>query len=72
MFTLLVRESALAVKNSSGREIGLSPYSEDVFVGDDVGILQFARDARGAVTGFTINREAARGVRFERIVKNAG
>jgi hypothetical protein len=38
-----------------------------LFVGDSVGIVKFSRDARGVLTGFTVNRENDRGVRFDRI-----
>jgi hypothetical protein len=40
---------------------------KDQFVGDVAGIVKFSRDAHGAVTGFTLNRIVARGVRFEKI-----
>ena len=39
--------------------------------GDSVGTVKFLRDARGAVSGFTVNRDKARGIRFDR-VKPAG
>jgi hypothetical protein len=29
--------------------------------------VKFSRDARGALTGFTVNRENDRGVRFDRM-----
>lgn len=65
-YTLQARESALVV-NATGRpDVTIAPFSKDMFVGDWVGIVKFSRDARGAITGFTVNRDNARGVRFER------
>jgi hypothetical protein len=48
-------------------DIPLQPLAKDTFAGSSVGIVKFFRDARGAVTGFTVNRDAARGVRFDRV-----
>jgi cell envelope opacity-associated protein A len=47
--------------------VTLHPVFKDAFVGDYVGTVRFVRNARGAVTGFTLNRNSARGVRFERV-----
>jgi CubicO group peptidase (beta-lactamase class C family) len=43
--------------------------SLNVFVGDWVGIMKFTRDARGVVSGFSVNRANAKGVRFDRITR---
>lgn len=66
-YALEARNSSLVVKNI-GPDV-LTPFSKDVFVGDGVGILKFTRDLRGAITGFTINRDLVRGVRFERVLQ---
>jgi hypothetical protein len=66
-YTLEAHDAALVVKSPWGSDINIAPFSKDVFVGDIVGIMKFSRDSRGAVTGFTLNRENARGVRFDRI-----
>lgn len=50
----------------------LHPVSNDVFAGDYVGLVRFFRDAQGNISGFTLNRNAARGVRFERVREGAG
>jgi hypothetical protein len=47
----------------------VAPYEKDVFVGDWVGIMKFTRDARGVVSGFSVNRANAKGVRFDRITR---
>lgn len=61
-YTVAVRDTSLMLESSI-----LQPVSKDAFVGDYLGVVRFVRDPRGAVTGFTLNRQAARGVRFERM-----
>ncbi len=61
-YTVTVRDSSLVVQSST-----LHPVLKDAFVGDYVGMVRFVRDVRGAVTAFTLNRNSARGVRFERV-----
>ena len=51
------RDSALVVRSHGGPDITIAPFSKDVFVGDWVGIVKFSRDMRGAITGFTVNRD---------------
>jgi hypothetical protein len=65
-YTVVVRDASLVLQSST-----LSPVFKDAFVGDHMGTVRFVRDAKGSVTGFTLNRDSARGVRFER-VKRAG
>ena len=60
--TVAVRDASLVLQSST-----LRPVSRDTFVGEVVGTVRFVRDAKGAVTGFTLNRNSARGVRFERL-----
>jgi hypothetical protein len=57
-----MRDSGLALQSST-----LAPVSKDAFVGDYMGVVRFFRNQRGAIAGFTLNRQAARGVRFERV-----
>jgi len=61
-YTVSVRDSSLVVQSST-----LHPVLKDAFVGEYVGMVRFVRDARGAVAAFTLNRNSARGVRFERV-----
>jgi CubicO group peptidase (beta-lactamase class C family) len=65
-YTVAIRDSSLILQSST-----LYPFSRDAFVGDYMGTVRFLRDARGAITAFTLNRSNARGVRFERL-KRAG
>jgi CubicO group peptidase (beta-lactamase class C family) len=66
-YTVEARDSALVVRSAWGSDIPIAPFSKDVFVGDFVGIVKFSRDSGGVITGFTLNREKARGVRFDRV-----
>jgi CubicO group peptidase (beta-lactamase class C family) len=61
-YTVAVRDSSLVVQSSI-----LHPVFRDAFAGDYVGMVRFFRDPRGAVAAFTLSRNAARGVRFERL-----
>jgi CubicO group peptidase (beta-lactamase class C family) len=62
VYTVSMRDSSLVLQSST-----LYPVSKDAFVGDYMGAVRFFRDQRGLVSGFTLNRQAARGVRFERV-----
>ena len=66
-YTLEARDSTLVVKSTGRPYVTIAPFSKDLFVGDVVGIVKFSRDNRGAMTGFTLNRDVARGVRFDRV-----
>ena len=63
IYTVSMRDSSLVLQSST-----LYPVSKDAFVGDYMGVVRFFRDQRGLVSGFTLNRQAARGVRFERVL----
>jgi hypothetical protein len=64
-FTVEQKGSSLNVAHT----VDVAPYEKDVFVGDWVGIMKFTRDARGVVSGFSVNRANAKGVRFDRITR---
>jgi CubicO group peptidase (beta-lactamase class C family) len=66
-FTVERRDSMLVLNNHGWVNTPVQGYSKDVFVGDAVGIVKFSRDARGTVTGFTLNRGGAHDVLFDRI-----
>jgi CubicO group peptidase (beta-lactamase class C family) len=66
-YVIEVHDSKLILKSSSGSDITISPFTKDVFVGDVAGIVKFTRDVHGTISGFTFNRDAARGVRFDKI-----
>jgi CubicO group peptidase (beta-lactamase class C family) len=69
--TIEARESGLVVQSAGRADIVLQAVSQDVFAGDYVGIVKFSRDARGTLTGFTVNRDLARGVRFDRLKRTS-
>ncbi len=66
-YTLVARDSGLALQIPGRTDIVLQPILPDAFVGGIVGFVKFSRDARGAVTGFTANSIGARGLRFDRV-----
>jgi hypothetical protein len=68
-YTVTTGDGSLVVLSAGRGEIALYPVFKDVFAGDSVGKVRFTRDARGTVTGFTMNRANARGVRFDRITR---
>jgi CubicO group peptidase (beta-lactamase class C family) len=66
-YTLLVRDSALVIQIRGKSDITLRPIFTDAFQGNRVGVVKFSRDARGVVTGFTVNTDGVRGLRFDRV-----
>ncbi|HVY71628.1 MAG TPA: serine hydrolase domain-containing protein [Verrucomicrobiae bacterium] len=63
-YTVVARETDLMVTISGRGDTILKPVFKDAFAG--LGIVKFSRNARGSVTGFTLNRHDLRGLRFER------
>ena len=61
-YTVALLDSSLVVESTA-----LHSVYKDAFVGEYVGMVRFQRDARGTVAGFTLNRNSARGVRFDRL-----
>jgi CubicO group peptidase (beta-lactamase class C family) len=61
-FTAGVRDGSLVLQSST-----LHPVFKDGFAGNSMGTVRFLRDTQGRVAGFTVNRNAARGVRFDRL-----
>lgn len=65
-YTLVAAASGLLVRIPGRTEIPLQPIFPEAFYGSLVDLIQFSRDARRVVTGFTINRTSVRNLRFER------
>jgi CubicO group peptidase (beta-lactamase class C family) len=61
-FTAAVRGATLMLQSST-----LHPVYKDGFAGTSMGTVRFLRDTQGTVAGFTLNRNLARGVRFDRL-----
>lgn len=57
----------LAIQIPGRAPIALLPVFRDGFAGSLVGVVKFSRDARGGVTGFTVNTNGVRGLRFDRV-----
>jgi hypothetical protein len=70
-YTVLSKDSGIAIHPQGEAGTPLQPFAKDTFVGSLVGIMRFSRDARGAVTGFTVNRYNVRGVRFDHMKQTA-
>jgi CubicO group peptidase (beta-lactamase class C family) len=66
-YAVLARDSGLVIRPPGRADIVLLPFAKDTFAGPSVGTVNFLRDARGGVVGFTVNRDNARGVRFDRV-----
>jgi hypothetical protein len=70
-YTLAARDSGLVIQIRGRADIVLRPIFADAFEGsregDSVGVVKFSRDARGVVTGFTLNTGGVRGLRFDRV-----
>jgi hypothetical protein len=68
-YAVATHDASLVVQTAGREDLALHPVFKDVFAGDSVGTVRFTRDARGTVTGFTVNRTNARGVRFDRMTR---
>ena len=66
-YALRVREGTLIADVPGRTSIALQPIRPDTFAGSLVGVIAFARDRDGHVTGFTVHAYAARGLPFERV-----
>ncbi len=70
-YRLAARDSELVIQIPGRRkDIVLQPIFPDGFAGELVGVVKFARDARGAVTGFTVNTYGVRSLRFDRVKRS--
>ena len=64
-YQLTVKEGKLTVEVGSQTR-PLAPAYRDAFQGPGGGLFEFARDARGRVTGFTVQAGRVRNIRFAR------
>ena len=64
-YTLSVHDSGLLVQMSGRPDALLRPLFPDAFAG--VTILKFTRDARRAITGFTLHSSGVRALHFDRL-----
>lgn len=66
VWTIDVHDSTLVIRRPGNADTIVEPLATDMFttIGD---YMRFSRDARGAITGFTLVAYGARGLRFERM-----
>jgi hypothetical protein len=65
-YDVVLRGSGLVLQPPGASEVQLKPLGKDLFAASGMGVLQFLRNSRGEVAGFTINRSNLRGLRFDR------
>ena len=65
-YTVVTRDSGLAIQIPSRPDIALDPLFTDAFAGGGWGVVKFSRNPDGAVTAFTMHSAGMRGLRFER------
>ena len=66
-YTLEARDSGLTIQVPGRVDITLQPIFPDAFHGAVVDVVEFARDARGDITGFTVTNSGVRHLRFDRV-----
>ena len=67
-WTLVVRDTILVIQTPRRGELNLQPTFVDGFLGTGgVGTVRFFRDAKGAITGLTVNTGRVRSLRFDRV-----
>jgi CubicO group peptidase (beta-lactamase class C family) len=66
-YTLAAREPNLVVQIPGRDEIELEPVFADAFAGRTLGVVEFSRDERGVVDGFTVKTGDVRSLRFDRL-----
>jgi CubicO group peptidase (beta-lactamase class C family) len=66
-YTAVLRPSGLVFEVPGGGDIALQPIYPDAFHGGGVDVVEFVRDAQGAITGFGVYAGGAPGLRFTRV-----
>jgi hypothetical protein len=67
-YMVTVQGRDLVIQPPGRADIRLRACANDIFAGNSVGTVTFLRGgARGAIRGFTVTRDNARGVRFDRV-----
>ena len=69
-YMLAATDSGLVIRILGRAEIVLRPIFRDTFAGAVVGVVRFLRDARGMVTGFTVNTSGVQKMRFDRVKRS--
>jgi hypothetical protein len=66
-YSVVPQDGAVIIKPAGRHDIPLLAVERDHFVGDSVGDVRFLRDAAARVIAFTVSRDNARTVRFDRL-----
>jgi Domain of unknown function (DUF3471) len=66
-YTLAARGSGLVVRMPGRGDTVLQPIERDVFAGGVLNVVKFSRDPHGVITGFTVNTNGVRRLRFDRV-----
>jgi CubicO group peptidase (beta-lactamase class C family) len=66
-YTLVVNDGRLTVQIPGRTPFALEAIDRDGFAGPLVGVVRFARDTAGQVTGFTLYANGVRGLPFQRL-----
>jgi CubicO group peptidase (beta-lactamase class C family) len=70
-YTLAARGSGLVMQMPGRADVVLQPIFPDAFAGGVVNAVKFSRGAHGVVTGFTVNTNGVRRLRFDRAKRTA-
>jgi len=66
-YTVVARDSGLAIRIPGRADIVLQPVFPDAFYGSLVDLITFSRGTGSRTTGFTVNRGSIRNLRFDRV-----
>ncbi len=66
-YSIARRGSGLVLEMPAGASAELELIAPDTFSGSLVDVIEFSRDRRGRVTGFTVHSNGARNLPFERV-----
>ncbi|MEM1123043.1 MAG: serine hydrolase domain-containing protein, partial [Bacteroidota bacterium] len=68
-YELSVKDQQLVASHFRKNDVAFTPVKKDIFTGSTwyFGGIQFERDSRQQITGFTVNFDGVKGLRFEKI-----
>lgn len=66
-YLVRVRDTGLILVAPGRKAIALEPIFPEAFHAELVDVVEFSRDARRAVSGFTVNTDGVRRLRLDRV-----
>ena len=66
-YSVLASRAGLVMRPPGKPEMVVELIEPDQFIGSIAGLVKFSRDSSRRITGFTMSRRLARGVRFDRV-----